>query len=31
MTTHEPQRMTESRDGPDVAVPEGLFERLLVA
>jgi hypothetical protein len=23
MTTHEPQRMTDSRDEPDVAVPEG--------
>jgi hypothetical protein len=30
MTTHEPQRMTDSRAEPDVAVPDGLFERLHV-
>jgi len=30
MTAHEPQRMTDSRDEPDVAEFDGLFERLLV-
>jgi hypothetical protein len=30
MTTHVPQRMTDSRDEPDVAECGRFFERLLV-
>jgi hypothetical protein len=30
MTTHEPQRMTDTRDEPDVDECDGFFERLLV-